>query len=82
VLLPTGTPAGGAFAAVLEGRVFVTEHLGGETYLYLKLADQSTVVMRAEGNHPAQIGETLHLGVPATACHLFEENGLTLTKAA
>lgn len=82
VVVAAGTTPGEGYAAVLEGRVFVTEHLGGETYIYLKLADQSTVVMRAEGNHPARIGDSMHLGVPAKSCYLFESTGLSLAKTA
>lgn len=82
VAVPAGAENSPAFATVLEGRVFVVEHLGGETYIYLKLADQSTVVMRAEGDHAARIGDTIRLGVPAAACHLFESNGTALAKVA
>jgi ABC-type sugar transport system ATPase subunit len=81
VVIPAGAEHSPAFAATVEGRVFVVEHLGGETYVYVKLADQSTVVMRADGDYAARIGDTLRLGVPAAACHLFEANGSALAKA-
>jgi multiple sugar transport system ATP-binding protein len=83
VAVPAETRADSSrFAAILEGRVFVAEHLGGETYIYLKLADQSTVVMRAEGNHAARVGDVLHLGVPVGACHVFEASGQALLRVA
>ena len=65
-------------AAVLEAHVEVVEHMGAETYLYLRVAG-TQVVSRGEARCPARPGERLRLAVLVEHAHLFAADG---TRAA
>jgi multiple sugar transport system ATP-binding protein len=67
--------------AAVPGEVFVVEHLGGETYVYLK-TDGGIVTARADGDSPVRTGDRVSVGVPAPTCHLFAESGDAIRRHA
>ncbi len=72
---------GGGGDAELEGRVIAVEHLGGETYVYLDRPDaQAPLVVKAAGNSQTRVDDLLPVGVPATACYLFDDEGLAFRR--
>jgi len=62
-------------AATLEGKLRLAEYLGSETMFYLTLADGTELSVKADGLTTAKIGSSIRVGVPAAACHLFDEAG-------
>ena len=69
---------GGGGEAEIRGEVELTEHLGDESYLYVRLEGRESIVVRGAGDSPAKKGEAIAIGVPAAACHLFDAQGLAL----
>src|SRR5918994_1659947 len=66
---------GGGGAGELRGRVIAVEHLGGETYIYLERPGTDPLVVKADGNSQTKVDEVLPVGVPASACYLFDDEG-------
>ena len=66
---------GGGGDAVLKGEVRLAEYLGSESMFYLRLPDGGDLSVKADGLATAKSGSTLDLGLPASACHLFDANG-------
>jgi multiple sugar transport system ATP-binding protein len=65
---------------VMEGRVFVVERLGGETYCHVRVDGGQSVVIRTGGDSPVNPGEQVRIGVPAIHCHLFDRDGMALDR--
>jgi multiple sugar transport system ATP-binding protein len=80
--LSTGDQAGDQADgdAVMEGRVFVVERLGGETYCHVRVDGGQSVVIRTGGDSPVNPGEQVRIGVPAATCHLFDRDGIALDR--
>jgi len=74
-LRPEHASATGAGDAVLPARVQLAEHLGSETLFFVTLANGSEMAVKADGLAPERPGDTLQIGFPARACHLFDANG-------
>jgi multiple sugar transport system ATP-binding protein len=66
--------------AVMEGRVFVVERLGGETYCHVRVEGDRSVVIRTDGDSPVNPGERVRIGIPAAHCHLFDRDGIALDR--
>jgi ABC-type sugar transport system ATPase subunit len=66
---------GGGGDALIKGRVIAVEHLGGETYVYLERSRGDPLVVKTGGDSQARVDELLPVGVPASACYLFDEEG-------
>ena len=66
--------------AVMEGRVFVVERLGGETYCHVRVEGDQSVVIRTDGDSPVNPGEQVRIGIPAAHCHLFDRDGIALDR--
>jgi multiple sugar transport system ATP-binding protein len=66
--------------AVISGRVFVVERLGGETYCYIRVEGDQTIVLRSHGEMPIRAGEQIQFGVSAATCHLFDQDGIALDR--
>jgi multiple sugar transport system ATP-binding protein len=60
----------------VRGEVILVENLGDSALLYVRLpeVDQLTLC-RGEGTSLVREGETVELGLPATAIHLFDADG-------
>ena len=66
---------GGGGDSELKGRVVAVEHLGGETYIYLDRGDVDPLVVKTGGASKVRVDEALAIGVPASACYLFDRDG-------
>jgi multiple sugar transport system ATP-binding protein len=73
-------PAGGA-EQTLSGVVGFVERLGTATYLYLDRPGQDLFVAAAKPEEDVRPGQPVTLGVPARACHLFDEAGEALRRS-
>jgi multiple sugar transport system ATP-binding protein len=73
---------GGGGAGELNGRVIAVEHLGGETYIYLERQGADPLVVKTGGDSTTKVHEVLPVGVPASACYLFDEPGQAFARAA
>ena len=71
---------GGGGDAAIRGEVEVIERLGDESYLYVSLGEHGTIVVRGAGDSRAARGETIGLGLPAAACHLFDAGGMAIAR--
>ena len=65
----------------LTGAVRMAEYLGSESMFYLSLADGTDLSVKADGLAKAKAGQSMVFGVPAKACHVFDESGKTLLNA-
>ena len=77
---PEHLVAGEQGDAVMEGRVFVVERLGGETYCHVRVDGGQSVVVRTGGDSPVDRGEQVRIGIPAANCHLFDRDGIALDR--
>ena len=66
--------------ATFSGRVLVVERLGSESYVYVKTADEQTVVARREPTADSAPDEAITVGLRAGRCHLFGPDGLALDR--
>ena len=73
---------GGGGAGELKGRVIAVEHLGGETYVYLEREGSDPLVIKAGGDSRTRVDEVLPVGVPASACYLFDAQGQAFPRPA
>ncbi|MCM2292451.1 sn-glycerol-3-phosphate ABC transporter ATP-binding protein UgpC [Allorhizobium sp. BGMRC 0089] len=75
---PEHLDATGKGDLVLPLPVTLAEYLGSETLFFVTLTDGCDIAVKADGLAKARPGETLSVGVPAAACHLFDEAGLAV----
>ncbi|MCE2739422.1 MAG: sn-glycerol-3-phosphate ABC transporter ATP-binding protein UgpC [Rhodobacter sp.] len=68
-------PAG---AGQLQATVSICETLGGDAYLYVRLQDGQTLVVRTDGNTTLDHGSVVGLDFPAARQHHFAPDGRTL----
>ena len=71
----------GSGDCALKGVLRLAEYLGSETMFYLSLEDGSDLSVKADGLAKGKVGETQSCGVPAEACHVFDESGAALLNA-
>ena len=57
-----------------EGKVFVVEKLGSETYLYLE-KEGDPLVIQTDGDTNIKVGDMVKIGFEPSRCHLFENKG-------
>jgi ABC-type sugar transport system ATPase subunit len=62
----------------LTATVTLRETLGGDAYLYLRLADGQTMTVRADGDTPLDHGATVGLTLPPHRLHQFAADGRAL----
>jgi multiple sugar transport system ATP-binding protein len=72
---------GGGGDSELRGRVVAVEHLGGETYIYLERGGEEPLVVKSDGASKARVDAMLPIGVPASACYLFDSDGHAFARA-
>ncbi|MFN7270203.1 MAG: ABC transporter ATP-binding protein, partial [Cereibacter sp.] len=68
-------PAG---AGQLQATVSICETLGGDAYLYVRLQDGQTLVVRTDGNTTLDHGSVVGLDFPVARQHHFAPDGRTL----
>ncbi len=59
----------------LAGEVQIAEHLGGETFLYVALPSEETLVVEIRGQAAARPGERVGIDFEPGAHHLFSADG-------
>lgn len=55
----------------LQGEVSVFEHLGGEAFVHMTLADGQLLVAKLDGECSFKPGDSCRLGIAAEHCHVF-----------
>ena len=65
----------------LMGEVLVVEHLGDATSLYVRAPGGDTLIVQAEGNSRARVGDRVPIYVDGNLCHIFDSNDLAIPKA-
>ena len=65
----------------ITGTVNVAEHLGSESYVYMNVSGRDFTV-RVRPETPATPGRQFEIGLPADACHLFDEQGIAFPRTA
>ncbi|WP_346293049.1 sn-glycerol-3-phosphate ABC transporter ATP-binding protein UgpC [Sphaerothrix gracilis] len=65
----------------LMGEVLVVERLGGETYLYVKIAGGDTFIVQTDGDNRAKVRDRVPIHIDGTLCHLFNVEGMAIPKA-
>jgi multiple sugar transport system ATP-binding protein len=58
----------------------VIEHLGSETLLHLRLADERVIQVKGSGESSAADGQTIHAGFSVRHVHLFRDDGRALDR--
>ncbi|MFP8965756.1 ABC transporter ATP-binding protein [Pokkaliibacter sp. CJK22405] len=58
----------------------VTEHLGSDTFCYVKASSGETLTVRAPGDFVADFGQKAALQLDISQCHLFNEDGITIAR--
>jgi multiple sugar transport system ATP-binding protein len=81
-LRPEHLIEGGGGDAELRGKVIAVEHLGGETYVYLERGGDDPLVVKTGGDSKARVDDLLPVGVPASACYLFDGEGRAFPRPA
>ena len=66
----------------VAGKVTLSEHLGGETMLYVETDALSQCVVKADGLARQKIGEHVTLALPANVCHLFDNDGRAIVNGS
>jgi multiple sugar transport system ATP-binding protein len=64
--------------SALTGEVMVIEHLGSETLLHVRLADDRVIQVKGSGESTAEEGQCLRAAFSSRHAHLFREDGLAL----
>ncbi|MCC8392295.1 sn-glycerol-3-phosphate ABC transporter ATP-binding protein UgpC [Paraburkholderia sp. MMS20-SJTR3] len=70
--------ANGDTDAALTGELMVIEHLGSETLLHVRLADDRVIQVKGPGESAAVEGQTLKANFSTRHVHLFREDGMAL----
>ncbi len=81
-LRPEHLVEGGGGDVELKGRVIAVEHLGGETYVYLEHPGEMPLIVKAVGEFKTKVDDLLPVGVSASACYLFDDEGKAFTRSA
>jgi multiple sugar transport system ATP-binding protein len=63
----------------LSGEVQIIEHLGGETFLYIALSAEETIVVELQGQVAARPGERLGIDFGPGTHHIFSADGKAIT---
>ncbi|MBE9018163.1 ABC transporter [Chroococcidiopsis sp. CCALA 051] len=66
--------------ATLNGEVLVVERLGGETFLYVKIAGGDTLIVQTDGDNPSRMHDLAPLQINGDLCHLFNQQGEAIPK--
>ncbi len=64
----------------LTGEVLVVERLGGETFLYVRIAGGDTLIVQTDGDNPSRTHDRAFVHINGDFCHLFDQNGESIAK--
>ncbi|VUD56315.1 Maltose/maltodextrin import ATP-binding protein MalK [Thalassocella blandensis] len=59
----------------LQARLEVSEHLGSDTYYYVKTPTNESITIRSDNQNKVNDNEAVGLQLDLTQCHLFEKEG-------
>ncbi len=62
--------------------VSLVEQLGEHSYLHLDQPGGAVLIAKAPGDRTPRQGENVAFNVPPASCHLFTEDGFSVTSAA
>ena len=65
-----------------KGKVLLSEHLGGETMLYVSAPDIEQCVIKADGLAPQRAGDDITVELAPQTCHLFDANGQAIVNGS
>jgi multiple sugar transport system ATP-binding protein len=73
--------AAGAGIGRIKGQVVLVENLGESALVYVRLPDtEGLTLCRIEGTTSIKDGQTVELGLPASAAHLFDATGVSFPR--
>ena len=61
--------------------VLVVEHLGDATSLYVRAPGGDTLIVQAEGNSRAKVGDRVPICIDGSLCHVFDDHDLAIPRA-
>ena len=67
-----------ASSLALTREVVLTERLGEQTYVHLDAPDGRTLIAKVAGDARVERGARMSFGAPASACHLFGDDGFAI----
>jgi len=67
-------------STTIKGKVTLVEQLGEASYLYLRLANNEEIIVRAHGDSTTTIGETIELCFNPHSAHVFNQDELSLRR--
>jgi len=71
----------GTNVSTITGQVLVVEQLGDSTLIHMTVEDLgNNLVVRLAGNRFFKVGDTLNIGLPENACHLFDSDGMAFKR--
>lgn len=65
----------------MTGEVLVVERLGGETFLYVRIAGGDTLIVQTDGDNSSRTHDRALIHINGDLCHLFDQNGEAIAKA-
>jgi len=71
---------GGPGENTLACRIQWVEQLGDTTFAYLETAGAQALVLRLPGESAVSVGDAVHVRVPPSRAHVFDEQGTALAK--
>ena len=79
---PEHLALGDAGASGLRGEVTVIERLGGETLMHAAVGNDTTLVVKTDGDRPVRLGDAVTIVPSLPDCHLFDPSGRAASKPA
>jgi len=67
-------------SATVKGEELVVERLGGQTYLYVKIAGGDTLVVQTDGDNSSQLRDLVPVHISGDLCDLFDLQGEAVLK--
>lgn len=67
--------------ATILSEVLVIERLGGETFLYAKIAGGDTLTVQTHGDDSSRLHDRVPIYINGDLCHLFDQQGAAIPKA-
>ncbi|UXN75610.1 TOBE domain-containing protein [Devosia sp. A8/3-2] len=65
----------------MPGKVTLVEYLGSEVFIYVRLANEQTVLVQGAGDAKTRNGEAVTLAINAQGAHYFDAEGQRLGEA-
>jgi len=66
----------------IPGTVSLSEHLGGETMIYVDVEGGESAIVKADGLAPQRSGDKIRIAVAPETVHLFDKDGQALVNGS